>query len=61
MDNQGEMVRMRSREERQGEIGRMDSLGERIMGSMKMDSLRLGAWIIGGIPGLEGLARWMRS
>lgn len=28
VDNQGEMVRMRSREERQGEIGRMDSLGE---------------------------------
>ena len=28
VDNQGEMGRMRSREERQGEIGRMDSLGE---------------------------------
>ena len=61
VDNQGETVRMRSRVDSQGEIVRMDSLGERIMGSMIMDGLRLGAWIIGGIPGLEGLARWMRS
>ena len=39
VDNQGEMVRMRSRVDSQGEIGRMDSLGERIMGRMKMDGL----------------------
>ena len=42
VDNQGEMFRMRSRVDSQGEIGRMDSLGERQMGRMKMDGLRLG-------------------
>merc|ERR1719508_192454 len=42
VENQGEMVRMRSRVDSQGDIGRMDSLGEREMGRMKMDGLRLG-------------------